>query len=51
MLGTAIFLIASFIIIIFLHALTDIIASWWAYLLIALASAIIVMYDSHKNKK
>ena len=51
MLGTAIFLIASFIIIIFLRALTDIITSWWAYLLIALASAIIVMYDSHKKKK
>ena len=51
MLGTAIFLIVSSLIVILLTAITGIITDWWAYLLIALVSVILVIHDSHKKKK
>ena len=51
MLGTAIFLIASFLLILFLYAIAELITYWWAYLLIILASIILVKHDSLKNKK
>lgn len=51
MLGTAIFLIVSSLILLLLTAITEIITDWWAYLLIGLVSAIFVMCDSYKRKK
>lgn len=50
MLGTLIFLIASLVILLLLWAITEIITYWWAYLLIGLASFVLVMYDSKKKK-
>jgi hypothetical protein len=51
MLGTLIFLIVAAIIITLLYAITDIIKYWWAYLLLALISAALVIYDTKKRKK
>ena len=51
MLGTLIFLIASFIVILLLTAIADIIANWWKYLFIIIISVIAVAIDTHKRNK
>ena len=51
MLGTIILIIAFSLIVLLSLVITDIITYWWAYLLICLASVLLVMHDSRKNKK
>ena len=48
---TAIFLIVSSAVVLLLWAINDIIADWWAFLFIILTSVILVICDTHKNKK